>query len=345
MLTIQVLTNEVAMQSGNETDSSTLSAFSTSFNDDSILRQRPTSHRCRAVAKFSRRRVSIVPTTLLYNPVNVIYRIFSYLNKRDLVSLMMTCKDLQTLERRVLSGSSSISSEEHYRNSLHAILDRKIKVLLKSDTDDSEFSSWCSPPPVIRCSLSHLDLSYAKFSKPAILDDFLERCHNLIGSRWRHFYRRQNMLVELNIGWADFSNETISIACGLFPPSLEKLSFSGTRDLSEMNDWNVKRICEDCSNLQELDLSDDTVITEKALEYINKLPRLKMLWIEPMSFLSLQNLKVLNVYGCLTEDGYDVLRNRLRSTGVNVSPFTCIAQPTVGESVSSIWGQRTRDWY
>lgn len=62
---------------------------------------------------------------------------------------------------------------------------------------------------------------------------------------------------------------------------------------------DVKLLCLSCPRLEELDLSDNELITERALEAISSgLRNLKRLTlsrcyaIEPMAFVSLQNLEV-----------------------------------------------------
>jgi hypothetical protein len=62
-------------------------------------------------------------------------------------------------------------------------------------------------------------------------------------------------------------------------------------------------------------------------------------------FRTLNRLSELNVHGCLAEESVGVLQQRLPTVAINKSFLSTIAHPTNGVSVSSIWGQRTRDWY
>ncbi|KAH7732136.1 S-phase kinase-associated protein 2 (skp2) [Aphelenchoides avenae] len=92
-------------------------------------------------------------------------------------------------------------------------------------------------------------------------------------------------------------------------------------------------------------------ITEKAVKNLRTLKKLKILSlsrcyeVEPVSYVSFDSLDVLNIYGCLTDEGLKLIRDRLHGTTINASPFVNIARPTVNESVTSIWEKRTRDWY
>lgn len=374
--------------------------LATPQSDYSILRKRPeTSPYYRTpgptISRFMRRRYSLEPSQPDYFgngtiPCTVIFKICTYLNKKDLLHMMATCRRVRDIGKDSSFWQFLNLCGKHIScSSLHAILDRKVQVLrLNSATISAEmFPPWHNFPTPNPAMLTHLDLSSSKFERPEILLGILQRCHNLqalslelcdiiddqickeiaknsnllfLNLAMANNFSAQGMvailtscrnLLELNIGWTELSGEVINRTCQLVPPSLKKLNLSGTRDKAEMNDENIKRICETCKHLEELDFSDDVVITEASLEYIKTLKNLKVLTIsrcygiEPMAFLSLQNLDVFNVYGCVTAEGIDVLRSRLRPTRINVSPLSSIAIPTDGESVTSIWKQRTRDWY
>ncbi|KAL7072886.1 hypothetical protein ACQ4LE_008057 [Meloidogyne hapla] len=243
-------------------------------------------------------------------------------------------------------------------------------------------------PNIEIAKLTHLDLSHATYENAEILLRIFERCRNLealslescpllndsicneIGKnldlRFLDLVYVNSLsatgiysilsncrsLEEVNFGWADVGNGAITLICKLAPPSLIRLNLSGFRSNEELNDENVKFLCLSCPNLEELDLSDNELITEQALEAIS--PGLKNLSrltlsrcyaIEPMSFVSLQNLEILNIFGCITNEGVELLRERLHPTLIDHSPICTIAKPTVGLSVASIWGKRTRDRY
>jgi hypothetical protein len=56
-------------------------------------------------------------------------------------------------------------------------------------------------------------------------------------------------------------------------------------------------------------------------------------------------LNELNIYGCITDEGYVILSQRIGNTRINANMFSTIARPTTGIRRSSIWLQRTRDDY
>uniref|UniRef100_A0A915LLS7 Uncharacterized protein n=1 Tax=Meloidogyne javanica TaxID=6303 RepID=A0A915LLS7_MELJA len=229
--------------------------------------------------------------------------------------------------------------------------------------------------------LTHLDLSHATYENSEILLRIFERCRNLealslescsilndaicneIGKNLDlrfldlvyvnglsetgiyHILSNCRSLEEVNFGWANVGNGAITLICKLAPPSMISLNLSGFRSNEELNDGNVKLLCLSCPRLEELDLSDNELITERALEAISSgLRNLKRLTlsrcyaIEPMAF-------ILNIFGCITNEGVELLRERLHPTLIDHSPICTIAKPTVGLSVASIWGKRTRDRY
>ncbi|CAK5084019.1 unnamed protein product [Meloidogyne enterolobii] len=236
--------------------------------------------------------------------------------------------------------------------------------------------------------LTHLDLSHATYENSEILLRIFERCRNLealsleschilndaicneIGKNLDlrfldlvyvnglsengiyNILSNCRSLEEVNFGWANVGNGAITTICKLASPSMIRLNLSGFRSNEELNDGNVKLLCLSCPRLEELDLSDNELITERALEAISSgLRNLKRLTlsrcyaIEPMAFVSLQNLEILNIFGCITNEGVELLRERLHPTLIDHSPICTIAKPTVGLSVASIWGKRTRDRY
>jgi len=185
--------------------------------------------------------------------------------------------------------------------------------------------------------LRYLDLSLVRGLTPSGLRDIMTNC---------------TALEELNLAWANHTNDTLRVVFETLPESMRRLNLSGTRDLVAMNDDAVEMVCERCPNLIELDLSDNVLLSEVSVVVIReRLPLLRVLTlarcygIEPMEFLTLNHLDELNIFGCLLEESIQVLRYRLNPVKINESALSTVAHPTNGCSVTSIWGQRTRDWY
>ncbi|VDO89015.1 unnamed protein product [Haemonchus placei] len=159
------------------------------------------------------------------------------------------------------------------------------------------------------------------------------------------------ILQHFNLSWSSLDQEAVLAFCSNLPSTVTRLNMAGTLNKSALDDNAVERLTASCPNLKELDLSDNIVVTERGLQALNSLPQLESLslnrcyGIPPMNFLLCGHLCVLNVFGCITDSGLIALRNGLADTEVNGNVFNYIAKPTVPPAVTSIWGQRTKDFY
>jgi F-box and leucine-rich repeat protein 1 (S-phase kinase-associated protein 2) len=166
-------------------------------------------------------------------------------------------------------------------------------------------------------------------------------------------------LVELNVAWTtSVSSECLSVFCANLPPTLTRVNLSGGRKppstddqcRQSVDDNDIMNMCGRCPSLQEVDLSDCARVTVVGLTALVSMPSVQILHcnrcygIEPIHFANeCEKIVELNVIGCVTNEGYDVLRNRLQNTQVNASSFSTVARPTVGTRRTSIWTMRTRD--
>ncbi|PIO70041.1 leucine Rich repeat-containing domain protein [Teladorsagia circumcincta] len=159
------------------------------------------------------------------------------------------------------------------------------------------------------------------------------------------------VLQHLNLSWSSLDHETVLAFCSNLPYTVTRLNMAGTLNKTALDDIAVEKLITSCPNLKELDLSDNICVTERGLQAINTLLQLESLslnrcyGIPPMNFLLCGHLCVLNVFGCITDTGLLALRNGLPETNVNGDVFNYIAKPTVPPAVTSIWGQRTKDFY
>lgn len=158
-------------------------------------------------------------------------------------------------------------------------------------------------------------------------------------------------IEHLNLSWSSLDQEAIITICSNLSSTVTNLNLAGSFNKSSLNDKAVESLVANCFNLKELDLSDNINVTERGLQIINCLPHLESLslnrcyGIPPMNFLTCGHLVALNVFGCITDSGLAALKNGLPDTEVNESVFNYIAKPTIPPAVTSIWGQRTKDFY
>lgn len=325
-------------------------------------------------------------------PDHFILGVLWYLNKYDLTNTMNACRRFKYIGvDPKLWKFLNLQGRPISESALHTIIDRKIRILrlFSSSIEGSVSESWYNFSTASRSHLTHLDLSQAKLSSEVVLKNLLHRCRKLKAlslegckylnedscveiSKNNHLeildmihvanVPNEGMkkilisctrLKEISLGWANLDDNVITTICNFAPASIQKLNLSGLRELPAANDTNLGVLIKNCYRLEELNLSDNNVITERLFESLKRLKRLRILslsrcyGIEPYCFVEFadMNLYSLNVHGTVTPEGYDELEKRLYPTIINRSDFCYVARPTVGESLSSIWGQRTRDLY
>lgn len=235
-----------------------------------------------------------------------------------------------------LDLSQTMFSDQH---SLHRLLSRCTKLRALSLENCNMINT-----QILEAISNNKDLSVLDLTNTKLLTEF-----GLGG-----MLSRLTKLVEINFAWAQIERDSLKIICSVLPVTLRRLNLSGFREEHKLSDQNVATLFRTCPNLEELDLSDNPELTEKTLDSIiiaGQSRKLHVLTlsrcynIEPIRFITLGFLQVLNVYGCVTSDGVEVLQNRLSKTFINRSPIGTIAKPTVGEHLTSIWGKQTRDIY
>uniref|UniRef100_A0A914C0X0 F-box domain-containing protein n=1 Tax=Acrobeloides nanus TaxID=290746 RepID=A0A914C0X0_9BILA len=288
---------------------------------ESLRRQDPTLfYKTPGTVKFVRRRTSFDSDEDYFAkyrvPDHVLLLIFSHLNKKDLVSVVRTCKRFLNIAYNNKSFWSFLNLENKHisEHSLHSLLDRKIEILRLTG---ATLQSSDSIPPFIGnfirpSSLTHLDLSHAKFDNLDALVYFLGRCSSLeclsleacyvndsacieiaknsklqclnmiMASGWETrgliaIMNQCKQLAELNLGWANLTPEMIRNFVRTAPITLQRLNLSGTRTNADMNDESVRLLCQRCPNLMELDLSDNNLITSKSIPYFRAMPCLRKL--------------------------------------------------------------------
>ncbi|XP_066458525.1 S-phase kinase-associated protein 2 isoform X1 [Eleutherodactylus coqui] len=152
-------------------------------------------------------------------------------------------------------------------------------------------------------------------------------------------------LLELNLSWCDFTADHVKSAVENFPRSLTQLNFSGYRQNLEIVD--VETLVQRCPDLIYLDLSDSVMLTADCLPAFHQL-RLQHLGlsrcyqITPAALLDLGkllHLKTLGVFGIVTDNSLQLLKESLPHIKINTSYFSTIARPTTGNKKNrDIWG-------
>lgn len=310
----------------------------------------------------------------------MILSVFRWLPKRTLAHCMLVCKRWyriasdETLWQRLDLGNKAIA-----RDALGKILDRKPVIVRLAS---SEIGSWCSGSTA-PSRVQYLDLSMCSIQLET-LDRLLENCPglkklslesvNVADTTCAILGRCTNLetlnmtmaqgitaegsrallegcvnLQSLNISWCNLSEAALQVLVDMLPRRLQRLNLGGARI---MTDELTERLCARCPRLAELDLSDCSRLTPRALQSLVTLGRLEhaalsrcyMLSGHTLSKLSaMPSLRYLEVWGMLQAPNLSLLKANLPSIQINHFMFSAIARPTVGTRRSSVWGLRTRE--
>jgi len=318
----------------------------------------------------------------------VILAVFKWLPKCILARCARVCKRWhrltldESLWRRLDLGMKSVVP-----GILCQVLDRGCQILRLSRSTVASPAFTDAHEPVIPSKLQFLDLSMTSISNRD-LETLLRCCSDLrkfsyengeltdnacgeLGSNLslevlhlggvsgisslgiQRILKGCRKLTELNVGWSNFTSESLEICISNLPPSLERLCLAGNR--GTLTDDLVRQLCENTLNLKELDISDsgEGVTGNSLTQIISSLTHLESLstsrcyYIPPSCYLHLVNegpkMQYLNVFGVLREPAEVELKERLKRIELNKFKFTSVARPTVGIKRTSIWNLRVRD--
>lgn len=147
-------------------------------------------------------------------------------------------------------------------------------------------------------------------------------------------------LTELNIAWTDMPEEDVQKVARYMPSSVVRLNFSGYRE--RMTDFVVDIMTSACPNVEYLDISDSTEVTDEIIEKIpDRLRRLHTIClsrcyrINTHTLISLnksKSLKSINVFGLMREPSLQYLEEHMQGFLINREFFSSIARPTPGRS-------------
>uniref|UniRef100_F1KZ36 S-phase kinase-associated protein 2 n=2 Tax=Ascaris suum TaxID=6253 RepID=F1KZ36_ASCSU len=326
-------------------------------------------------------------------PTEVILTIFNYLNKKDLMMAILTCRHFRdvgynpSLWEYMDLGERCITETE-----VHSLMNRGIRILrlthakINRDMRPPLEAPLLHPSP-LPSKLTHLDLSGTAPEDPSVVAALLQRCFKLeavsleqrviddrvcsalscnVDLQYLNLTMCQGLspdgirailqgcrrLLEVNMAWTNLDVEHVEVAIRFMPRGVRRLNLSGIREKNCLNDEDIMQLIMRCPRIVEVDLSDAPSITERSLKamlhnlrYLRDLSVSRCYGIEPTALLLARGLRTLNVYGNITLEGVNMLREHLSEVSVNKSPFSTIAVPTHGEHVTSIWGHRTRDLY
>ncbi|CAN8003785.1 unnamed protein product, partial [Ixodes hexagonus] len=163
-----------------------------------------------------------------------------------------------------------------------------------------------------------------------------------------HIAKGCRRLTAWNLAWTDMNSEMLAVLVENVTPDIRELNISGCR--AALSDTHVKRLVAQCPNLAVLDISDAIHVTSEAVEAIAAgLQELTVLGvsrcykIKPATYLQMDSLRHLEVFGVLADCALVTLRKGLPRVEINKELFSTVARPTMGIRRTSIWGLRVRD--
>lgn len=163
----------------------------------------------------------------------------------------------------------------------------------------------------------------------------------------------QNTLMDLNFSWIGMTEDMMDEALELLDnnsQTLRSLNIAGCKEVLTVD--RLHFIIDNCSNIEELDISDAKALTSPSIEmiawhlkHIKGLSASRCYGIAPLDFLELKkcaDLKYLDVFGGMSEPASMELMEVLKPVKINKRKFSFIARPTVGTRCTSIWNEKTR---
>ncbi|XP_015115202.1 S-phase kinase-associated protein 2 isoform X2 [Diachasma alloeum] len=178
----------------------------------------------------------------------------------------------------------------------------------------------------------------------------LTMCEGIDAQCVRHLIKLSN-LTALNMSWCSLDSDSITLLCRSLPRSITRLNISGCR--KTMTDKNVRDLVATCPDLVELDLSDCTLLTIRAINSFLTLHQLEHLSLSrcygiPLSssyarLTHMPSLLYLDIFGLMTDAALKSFQANCNSTEINKFLYSSVARPTVGVRRTSIWGLRVRD--
>ncbi|KAE9548010.1 hypothetical protein FO519_008780 [Halicephalobus sp. NKZ332] len=268
--------------------------------------------------RFTRRRLTDssqhTNRNLMDMPNEVVDHVLSFLNKRDLMHVGATCKRFYLISSNPRHWNFvNLSGKSVFDSALHRLISRRTKSLaLMTSNIDYDYALLTHEFPL--CQLTKLDLSWAKFRYPSMLNSILRRCQDLqclglqcqcldfealdLISKNHHLsvlnisecgtldpYGLRKIfancrLTEFNASWCHFSLFSANVIINEIPSTITRLAIAGTGDLSCFGDEGWSKIIDRLPSIFELDVGDNHEITAVFITKLhNSAPNLKKLTV------------------------------------------------------------------
>uniref|UniRef100_A0AC34GPJ8 F-box domain-containing protein n=1 Tax=Panagrolaimus sp. ES5 TaxID=591445 RepID=A0AC34GPJ8_9BILA len=252
-------------------------------------------------------------TTLLpHMPNEILNRVFSFCNKRDLLAIGSTCKRFYDVTSTQTHWTKiNLCGKKVPETALHRMISRKSKSLCM-------ISCVVFLDPIllnrtfVECNLTRLDLSWAKFPDIKVMKGILSRCMQLqylglesqsIDSEILEMVAKNrdllvlnlsscqvidaeslsrvfescNKLTDLNLSWTYPDEATSAVIINEIPSSIERFAISGMSDRIAFHDAGLIKILSRLPNLTELDIGDNNGVTSTFILELGKRKNFRIL--------------------------------------------------------------------
>ncbi|VDD86134.1 unnamed protein product [Enterobius vermicularis] len=178
----------------------------------------------------------------------------------------------------------------------------------------------------------------------------LPMCYGYTSDGLKEICEGCTSLIEANFAWSSFTAEHVRVLCCSLPASLQRLDISGITEHA-LCDKDLMILTRTCPILTDLDISDSPSITSASVKWLFGMTSLKGLsvsrcyGVDAATFMFAGKLSYLNIFGCITEKGEQILRSHLKNVRVNEIYYTEIARPTRGAGSCMIWNKYVGESY
>lgn len=117
------------------------------------------------------------------------------------------------------------------------------------------------------------------------------------------------------------------------------------------NDDGLISIIQRLPHLVEMDIGDNMLATSEFIMELTKCDDLRELTaarcynIEPLSYTTLKQVHVLNLFGSLSPSGIEFMKKQLPKAQINLCPLTKIGRSQKHYSSSKFWGEDISECY
>lgn len=299
-------------------------------------------------------------------PNEVINHIFTYLNRRDLFAAGQTCYRFFNISANSAHWKNlNMTNKNVLESAFHRLISRRTQnACLRNASVHADRALFSRE--FTMCCLVRLDLTCTNFAKPEMVTAILKRCTNLeylslesqrvLPVEVYTYIARNNKLkllnlanckkipadslekvftncplTEVSLNFSSLDSAASEVVVNHLPSTVTKLALSGF-DMPFFVDQNMIKLIVRLPHLAELDIDDNSYLSNDFMTVLSNCPNLRKLsmsrcyGVDPYAFTLFTGLKILNIYGNLSNAGYKFIRDHMPKTIINHNHLSTIAR-------------------